>query len=170
MSDDTAQNRQSWLDKNMQSLIGDGNVAHLGGPGKRLNLDDNPYEPESQRMANRVMKDHNVLPSWIQMARDLDTERDGILLRLARLVRTYRGQLGDAQRANNTAMSLEIEAWWQTAQQSVRDQIKEYNRRILSYNISLPQGFEQRLQLQADEEIQQALNRREAGIDVRLNN
>jgi len=168
MSDDTSKNQQSWLDKHMQSLIGDGNVSHLGGPGKKLNLDENPYEPQTQRMANRLMKESNILPSWMQMKNELEEERDSILSRLARLARTYRGQLADADRAGNHSLAVEIEAWWKTACVRVREQISDHNRRILSYNISLPRGFDQWLPLQAEEEIRKALTRRDAGLDISL--
>jgi hypothetical protein len=168
MSDDTSKNQQSWLDKHMQSLIGDGNVSHLGGSGKKLKLDDNPYEPETQRMANRVMKENNVLPSWMQMGRELEDEREGILGRLARLARTYRGQIADAERAGNHSLAIEIEAWWKTACVRLREQIQDHNRRILNYNISVPRGFDQWLPLQAEEEIRKALTRRDTGLDVSL--
>jgi hypothetical protein len=169
MSDDGPKNQQSWLDKHMQSLIGDGDVSHLSGSGKRLTLEENPYEPETQRMANRVMKESNVLPTWMQMAQELDDERDSLLSRVSRMARTYRGQLADAERANNSVLALEIEAWWQTVCQRIRENVHEYNRRILTYNISLPAGFEQRLQLNADDEIRAALSRRDSSINVRLN-
>jgi hypothetical protein len=169
VSDDAPKNQQSWLDKHVQGLIGDGDVSHLSGSGKRLTLDENSYEPESHRLANRVMKDNNVLPPWMQLGQELDDERDSLLSRLARLARTYRGQLADAERAGNNTLALEIEAWWHTASQRVRENIQEYNRRILTYNISLPSGFDQRLQMHADEEIRKALSRRDIGIDVRLN-
>src|SRR3954465_13749578 len=99
MSDDTPKNQQSWLDQHMQSLIGDGNVSHLSGSGKRLALDENTYEPSTMRLANRMMKDNNVLPAWMQLGRELEEEHDNILSRLSRLVRTYQGQLADAKRA-----------------------------------------------------------------------
>jgi hypothetical protein len=168
MSDDTPKNQQSWLDQHMQSLIGDGNVSHLSGSGKRLALDENTYEPSTMRLANRMMKDNNVLPPWMQLGRELEEEHDNILSRLSRLVRTYQGQLADAKRAGNDALVLEIEAWWQTACQRVREQVQLYNRRILTFNITLPRNFEQRLQLQADEEIRKALTRRDGPLDVRL--
>lgn len=170
MSDDAHKNQQSWLDKHMQSLIGDGDVSHLSGSGKRLTLDENSHEPESHRLANRLMKDNNILPTWMQLGHELDDERDSLLSRFTRLARTYRGQLADAERAGNNVLVLEIEAWWQTACQRIRENIHEYNRRILTYNISLPSGLDQRLQLQADEEIRKALTHRDIGIDVRLNN
>jgi hypothetical protein len=169
MSNDDPKNQHSWLDKHMQGLIGDGDVSHLSGSGKRLTLDENPYEPETQRLANRMMKDSNILPTWMQMGRELDDERDSLLSRLGRLARSYRGQLADAERAGNSALALEIEAWWKTASQRTREDIREHNRRILTYNISLPAGFDQRLQLNADDEIQKALTRRDTGIDVRIN-
>lgn len=153
----------------MESLIGDGDVSHLGGAGKRLSIDENPYEPETQRMANRLMKDNNVLPPWLQLSRELNDERDTLLSRISRLARSYRGQLADAERANNNALALEIEAWWKTACQRIHENVHQHNRRILTYNISLPSGMEQRLQLNAEEEIHKALTRRDIGINVRLN-
>jgi hypothetical protein len=169
VSNEGPKNQQSWLDKHMQSLIGNGDVSHLGGSGKRLSLDENPYEPETQRMANRLMKDSNVLPTWMQMGHELDDERDSLLSRISGMARTYRGQLADAERAGNNILAVEIEAWWQTACQRIRDNVHEHNRRILTYNISLPSGFDQRLQLNAEEEIRKALSRRDPGIDVRVN-
>lgn len=153
----------------MQSLIGDGDVSHLSGSGKRLSLEDNSHVPETQRLANRVMKENNVLPPFMQLGQELDNERDSLLSRVGRLARTYRGQLADAERAGNSVLAVEIEAWWQTACQRVRENVHEYNRRILTYNITLPSGFDQRLQMNADEEIREALTRRDSGIDVRVN-
>jgi hypothetical protein len=168
MTDSTPKNQQSWMDQHMQSIIGDGNVSHLKGSGKRLALDEDTHTPETQRMATRVMKENNVLPGWMQMGQDLENERDGLLSRLNRMARTYKGQLADAERAGKSDLILEIEAWWQTACQRVREQVKEYNRRLLTFNITLPQGFEQRLQLQAEDEIRKALTRRDGSIDIRI--
>ncbi|NJR12810.1 hypothetical protein HC776_02835 [bacterium] len=63
---------------------------------------------------------------------------------------------------------LEIDAWWHSACQRIRESIHEHNRRILTYNISLPSGFDQRLVLEAEREIQAALTRRDGYVDISI--
>ncbi|WP_349408872.1 DUF1992 domain-containing protein [Pseudalkalibacillus sp. SCS-8] len=65
-----------------QDLIGDiikrsekeGAFEHLKGKGKPQKLDgDLSYNPD--RLLNKILKDNNVLPSWIQMDKEIEKRK-----------------------------------------------------------------------------------------------
>lgn len=148
---------QTWLDKQVAEAIGDGNMANHAGAGKPLNLGDDELTPADLRMAHKLMKDNDVTPPWMQLGKELETERGSILSRLQQYVRDYRGRVGDARRANSSIMENEADKRWQAACKRIRDDIDAYNRKLLSYNITVPPQIGQRIPLNADAEIKKAL-------------
>lgn len=148
---------QSWLDQQMAKLIGDGDMSSVSGAGQPLQLHNDSHIPEDQRLANKIMQDHNVLPSWMQMGKDLDDEQGAIRRRLRLAAKDYRGRLADARRTHDLALEENTEKMWRITCQRLREDITLYNKRILTYNISLPPSIPQRIPMQAEKEIMNVL-------------
>jgi len=52
----------------------EGAFDRLSGTGEPLNLDENPYEDPSLRMAHRLLKNNGFAPAWILEAKEIDEE------------------------------------------------------------------------------------------------
>src|SRR2546429_8686378 len=78
--------------------------------GRPLNLEENPYEDPSLRMAHRLLRNNGFAPAWVEEAKDLERAVDEARSELAR------------------GMDLE----------RFRDRVAEINRRILSHNLKTP--------------------------------
>ena len=65
-------------ERKIREAIAEGAFDRLEGAGRPLNLDDNPFEDPSLRMAHRLLKNNGFAPAWIEDAREIEAE----LLRL----------------------------------------------------------------------------------------
>ncbi len=148
---------QSWIDKQISEVIGDGNMAHHAGAGKPLNLGDDELTPADLRLAHKLMKENDLIPPWMQLGQELDADRESLLARVKQYARDYLGRVGDARRANSIILENEAQQRWQNACQRIREDIDAYNRKLLSYNITVPPQIGQRIPLNADTEIKKAL-------------
>jgi hypothetical protein len=54
-------------ERKIEEAIKDGAFDNLPGKGKPLVLDDDPSTPLHLRLANKVLKNANVLPDWVQL-------------------------------------------------------------------------------------------------------
>lgn len=111
---------ESLSDELAKQLIGDGRTAHLPNAGKRLNLNDDPYTPEELRLANRLLKDNDLVPSWIAEGKELEEQRQRLL-----------GRVRAALAGGGVSESLNKE-------------VVAFNKRVLSYNLKAPQGVAHR--------------------------
>lgn len=147
---------QSLVDEQIRKLIGDGEVSHLPGAGRPLNLRADEMVPDEMRMAYKIMQDHDVLPGWIVQSRALDEMVETIRTRLARAADHYRRDRDYAARTRDAAAGRYAEQAWKQAQRAAREKIEEYNREVLSFNLRVPQGIPHKHPLSADQEIARA--------------
>ena len=54
----------------------DGAFEQLDGTGKPLDLQENPYEDPSLRMAHRILRNNGFLPDWMEESREIEAEAD----------------------------------------------------------------------------------------------
>src|SRR5580704_9120989 len=52
----------------------EGAFDRLEGAGRPLDLQENPFEDPSLRMAHRLLKNNGFAPAWIEDAREIDAE------------------------------------------------------------------------------------------------
>ena len=86
----------------------EGAFDHLEGAGKPLNLEEDPFEPPSLRMAHRILKNNGLSPAWILEAKEIDAE--------SRRLCTLPDRSGV----------------------DVRSRVAALNRRILAFNLKAP--------------------------------
>ncbi len=65
-------------ERKIQEAIDEGKFDNLPGKGKPIVFDDDPMTPAHLRMANRILKNANVLPEWVQMQKELEKEKGEI--------------------------------------------------------------------------------------------
>ena len=52
----------------------EGAFDHLDGTGQPVNLDENPFEDPSDRMAHRLLKNNGFSPAWIEELKEIESE------------------------------------------------------------------------------------------------
>lgn len=109
---------ESLADQLAKQIVGDGRSDHLPNAGKRLNLNDDPYTPDDLKLANRLLKDNDLVPSWIAEGKELETAREKLLTRVRAAFE--RGALPETLNA----------------------EVSAFNKRVLSFNLKAPQGVE----------------------------
>lgn len=124
------------IDEQIQDAMRKGQFADLPGTGKPLKLDNDSHVPEQMRMANKLMRDNEILPEWMQQGKELDAAREQLVALTQRLVQ--RGLI----RGDSVA--------------SLRDAAKKYNSRVLSYNLTVPQGVTHKRSFNVETELQKA--------------
>ena len=118
-----------------------GDFDNLAGTGKPLNLDDDPYAGDKS-LAYRLLKNNDCLPTELELAREIRTERERTEVRLAKVI--HQGQTLRARRippfpsekrAFNTAVEKAAAEYEQT--------LRELNRKILTLNLTVPATMHQ---------------------------
>ena len=96
-------------ERKIREAMAEGAFDNLRGQGRPLNLEENPYEDPSLRMAHRLLRNNGFAPPWVEEAKDLQREIDAALQQLA---------AGSLHR--------------------FRERISDINRRILVHNLKTP--------------------------------
>jgi DnaJ family protein C protein 28 len=118
-----------------------GDFDNLAGTGKPLNLDDDPYAGDKS-LGYRLLKNNDCLPSELELAREIRTERERVEAKLTKII--HRGETLRARRvppfpsekrAFNTAVEKAAAEYEQT--------LRELNRKILTLNVIVPATMHQ---------------------------
>src|SRR5258706_1898598 len=108
---------RSIAERKIREAMEEGAFNNLRGEGQPLDLEENPYEDPSVRMAHRLLRNNGFAPAWIEEAKDLE-----------HAIETARRDLARAfawRRAEERPRILD----------GFRGQIGELNRRILEHNL-----------------------------------
>src|ERR1700704_3395286 len=63
-------------ERKIREAMAEGAFDNLTGKGRPLNLEENPYEDPSLRMAHRILRNNGFAPAWVEEAKDLEQEID----------------------------------------------------------------------------------------------
>lgn len=121
------------IDEQIQDAMRKGQFANLPGTGKPLKLEDDSLVPETMRMANKLMRDNDLVPDWMMQGKEIDAARERLLRDIQR---TAQHGLGSA------------------AVETLRLEVKKYNSRVLSYNLKVPAGVAHKRHLDFEQELQ----------------
>ncbi len=116
---------ESIAERKIREAMAEGAFDNLTGKGRPLNLEEDPYEDPSLRMAHRLLRNNGFAPPWVEEAKDLAREIDAAIQALA-----ARG-------------SVEL----------FRSEIAEINRRILAHNLKTPSASFHMRPVDAETEI-----------------
>ena len=95
-------------ERKIREAMEEGQFEHLDGTGEPLNLEENPFEDPSERMAHRILKNNGFAPAWIEEAKEIEAEE-----------RRLRAQADPSSPL-------------------VRGRVDALNRRITSFNLKVP--------------------------------
>jgi hypothetical protein len=63
-------------ERRIQDAITEGEFDNLAGAGQPLAVDENPYVPEELRLTFKVMQNAGIVPDWVVLAQEIDTETE----------------------------------------------------------------------------------------------
>src|SRR5580692_2647766 len=63
-------------ERKIREAMSEGAFDNLTGKGRPLNLEENPYEDPSLRMAHRLLRNNGFAPAWVEEGKDLEQEID----------------------------------------------------------------------------------------------
>lgn len=151
---------QSAVDRAIEEALRSTPLDSLPGAGKPLKLDHDPYTPDENRLAYKILRENDLAPDWIMQARDLDAQQQRITQQLEQAARTYRRAAADAERAAPhmaAAYRQNAEDVWTSARRRLAALVEEYNRQVVSYNLKTPRGVAHRAYFNLEGETQRCL-------------
>ncbi len=133
-------NWEGVIDKMLGEAVQQKEWQDLKGKGQRMNLDAPAGVPADQVMSNKIMRDNEVAPAWIE-------DRKALLHRIGQWRQKLRSQV----------QSLGASALQSQEQQTrLRQEIGELNRAIQDLNIAIPVFRLELVKLDLAEEMQRA--------------
>ncbi|MCA1594044.1 MAG: DUF1992 domain-containing protein, partial [Acidobacteria bacterium] len=107
----------SWdklVEEKIREAMKEGAFDNLPGKGQPINLEENPFEDPTMRMAHRLLRNNGFALPWIEERKEVDASIAGALAGLARSWRVY-------QETQKSGRRLEqAEADWQQVLNSFR--------------------------------------------------
>jgi DnaJ family protein C protein 28 len=136
--------------KRIEEAMRRGEFDNLAGRGKPIHLEKNPYVPEGQEMANAILKNNDVTPTWIADRKEM-----------LRAIEAWRDEF---QRVVSQASSAWVAAGTDKRRQQIRDrwaswllrwedELTELNRRIGTFNLVQPINHLEIFKLRLDDEL-----------------
>lgn len=61
-------------ERKIREAMKEGAFEGLEGEGRPLDLEENPFEDPSLRMAHRLLRNNGFAPAWIEEAKEIDAE------------------------------------------------------------------------------------------------
>jgi hypothetical protein len=147
-------------ERKIQEWIDDGGPDRLPNKGQPLDLTDNPFVPADLRMAFRVMKNADVAPDWIEIAKEIETE----LSRCREAARRFH----DSHRRDRILMRAAAADAIPPIRERMRDRAARFaeeqrarycqvNRLIDRFNVACPVAHLHKRKLDLEGEVSRAL-------------
>ena len=123
----------------IQEAMEEGKFDDLPGKGKPIVFDEDPMTPAHLRMLNRILSNANVLPEWIQLRKDIESERLQLAEMRARLVRdNHRWGARIAKSPSNPDVIRLYAEWHAESRAAYLRLLKSVNGSILKFTLVAP--------------------------------
>ncbi len=135
---------QRGIDRQIEEARKKGKFDNLPGAGEPLKLDSNPLADPATELANKLLKDNNFLPPWMERGQRIDralTEARDALTATWRLLQAH---------PNEAWLKTE----WDSAKNRFRAKIEELNLETRNHNLEVPHIRFERFGFDADREIE----------------
>jgi DnaJ homolog subfamily C member 28 len=113
------------IDKIIREAREKGAFQDLPGKGQPLRWQDDALVPDDQRMAHKLLRDNGFTLDWIAFGQEIEAQHAALVGRL------------ESQRAARASGGLD-EAGWQQARADFTAAVRALNRRIIEYNVRVP--------------------------------
>jgi len=148
---------ETLVDRLVRDVIGDGNISHLRGAGRPLDLEDDSNTPDHMRVAYKIMRDHDVVPGWMATAKALEQIEDKLRKQINIRADRFLREKNRARRRGEYVKENQIEADWEVYIEDFNDRVGRYNKEVLLYNIQVPAGIPHKNILFSEKLIEKAL-------------
>jgi len=123
------------VEKQIREAMEKGEFDNLEGAGKRLHFKDNPFEPADLRMVNKILKDNDFAPYWIELGKDIEAA----LQRLHREVEDFKKYTEMIYRDKRGKQAMaRYEAKKDNFYADRRRELEKISKMILDYNLHCP--------------------------------
>jgi hypothetical protein len=123
----------------IQEAIDEGKFDDLPGEGKPIIFDDDPMTPPHLRMVNRILKNANALPEWIQVQKDIEADQARVTAMRSRLIKDnerWRKRL--SLPSARTGADAQYGEWHAKSRAAYHKLMKSVNSAILKYTLIAP--------------------------------
>lgn len=133
-----------------------GEFDNLEGTGKPLDLSENPFEPPEMRMINRMLKNNDFTPFWIQLGKDIDAAT----ARMARDVEQFKRYCQDfmAESKHSDQAVYGFGKRKKVFYLEKRKQLEKLKKDILNYNLHCPTFRLGRANIEVDDEMMKVVS------------
>ncbi|HLJ54819.1 MAG TPA: DUF1992 domain-containing protein [Chthonomonadaceae bacterium] len=117
----------------------EGKFDNLPGKGKPIVFDEDPLTPPHLRMMNRILRNANVLPEWMQVYRDIEAEQKQLVELHRKVLREHRrwgARLANS--GDDAAAARQYAAWHERSRDTYYRALKGLNSAILKFTIIAP--------------------------------
>ena len=135
------------VEQRLQEAFAKGEFADLPGKGKPLELDEDPLAEPAQWMARHILRNSGMSLPWAEERRRID---EALAIATKRLERAWSAYAGDR---GGELPSPAAESRWQKALATFREDTSALNRRIRTYNLSVPHVRFQRCFIEVRREV-----------------
>lgn len=142
-----------------------GDFDNLKGAGQPLDLSENPYEPEDMRMANRILKNNDFTPYWIQLGKDIDADTERLWKEVEEFKRYTLAFINEKhvavtlKRFENKKASFYFEK---------RLELEKIKKKIMDYNLQCPTFRLGRPNIEVEDEMYKVMSAIEKVIADRI--
>jgi hypothetical protein len=150
---DKVQELDEWANlvtKRIEEAMRRGEFDNLAGNGKPMRLEKNPFVPEGHEMANAILKNNEMTPTWIADRKETLRSIEAWRSEFQRIV----GEASSAWVAAGTdKRRVQIRERWAGWLIRWQDEIIELNRRIETHNLTQPIKHLEIFKLRLDDEL-----------------
>ena len=141
------------VDHLLLDVIGDGDISNLPGAGQPLPLHEDSHTPPDQRAAFKIMRDHEVVPEWVTLAKAVEAGE----ARIRAEIKSRAEELATAPSSTASGTAGNREMWNSRYLKRLYERIEEHNRQVLLHNLKAPGGIAHKPILAGDNLIEKAL-------------
>jgi hypothetical protein len=131
-------------ERKIQEAMEEGKFDNLPGKGQPIVFEEDAALPMHIRLANKVLKNAGALPDWIQVQKDIQTERQEIAALRARLIR-------ENERRRATLLDLpayhvlvrDFASWHAKSREEYHKRLKRVNNDLLKLSLMAPSTLRQ---------------------------
>ena len=136
------------VEERLQAAFAAGQFANLPGKGKPLDLEEDPLADPALWMARHILRNSGMNLPWVEERRRIEDTLAQATTQLARAWSAYADNRSEGQ------PSPAAESRLQVALAAFREQVSALNRRIRTYNLTVPHVRLQRCLIEPEHEIE----------------
>lgn len=133
--------RISIIEDRISEAIERGDFDNLPGLGKPIQWEDDRLVPTEYRLANRIMRDNDVMPEWVDLQKEIEKRTEAARKNIRRESLHYittLADLVDKQDVDSVVKRLACLDRRDDVIARFRDEVRSINQKITRYNLLVP--------------------------------